>query len=426
MTKIILFALISLVSVALGACGSRSAVPSPGRITPDLFQKNLYRGWQSTPIKDINGQDAQVIGLTVDTVNHKMWVASNVFNHAAGGSLTKVAMGLKLTTYPLAITPWAITMGPDQNLWIAGTDVNFNVVVARVTQSGAETDFPVPQIADPIIEQIITGPDGALWFTEFESKNCSGGIGRIDTSGNYTFYPGGCITSIVSGPDGNIWFGDTQNVYAMDMQGAILGTYPVGSVWGKGMAVGADGNIYAIATTPDQNRYLFRITTAGVVTQVMGSSAPSVTLANGPDGRLWMFDIPGRDPHLVSFDPIKQTWGPQIFAKPYTGTQIVSGPDGNLWIAPGGNHVNVYALLAITATPNMLTIKVGQKAKVNVTETNYTGQWTAVAHDKSIIGVDPVAKNGVFTVTGLAVGSSYFGISDSMFNSVAVNVTVTM
>ncbi len=423
MTRIILFALISLVSVALGACGSRSAVPSPGRITPDLFQKNLYRGWQSTPIKDINGQDAQVIGLTVDTVNHKMWVASNVFN-AAGGSLTKVAMGLKLTTYPLAITPWAITMGPDQNLWIAGTDVNFNVVVARVAQSGAETDFPVPRIADPIIEQIITGPDGALWFTEFESKNCSGGIGRIDTSGNYTFYPGGCVTSIVSGPDGNIWFGDTQDVYAMDTQGAILGTYPVGNVWGKGMAVGSDGAIYAIAIAPDQNTYLFKVTTGGTVTQVVGGGAPSITLANGPDGGLWMYDTGGRDPHLESFDPIKQLWGPRI-KTPYVGDQLSPGPDGNVWLAPGNNHVDTYVIRAITVNPNALTIRVGQQAQVAVSESNYSGQWTALAHDKSIIGVDPVSKNGVFTVTGLAVGSTYFGISDSMYNSVAVYVTVT-
>jgi hypothetical protein len=414
----------SLIFVTVCACDSHSAVPAPGRIAPDMFQRNLYKGWQSTPIKDINGQDAQVIGLAADQVSHKMWAASNTL-YGVGGSLTKIAMDLKLTTYPIAITPWAITMGPDQNLWIAGTDASSNAVVARVTQTGVETDFPVPQDANPIIEQIIVGPDYALWFTEFEDKICSGGIGRIDTSGNYSFYPGGCPTSIVSGPDGNIWFGDIQNVYAMNTQGAILGTYPVGNIWAKGMAVGSDGDIYAIAETPDRNRYLFKITTGGIVAQVEGSLSPAITLANGPDGMLWMFDQPGRDLHLVSFDPIIQSWGPQIFAKPYAQGQISSGPDGNLWSAPGYNVFAVYVLQAITATPSVLTIKVGQRSEVDVTESNYTGKWTAVAHDKNIISVNPVSRNGSFNVTGRAEGSTYFSITDSMFNAIMVKVTVT-
>jgi len=417
-------ALVAIFTGATAACSSHTIAPNPGvnKISPDVFQKNLVGGWQRTVLKDINGQTPYGYGLTADQSGHKMWVVARASaDQLTGGSLTKIAMDLKLTTYPLTVTPSAVAMGPDQNLWVAGVDTNSNLIVARVTQSGSETDFSVPQFVAPfiLIEQIIVGPDGLLWFTACYPVGNSGGIGRIDTTGASTFYPGNCATSIASGPDGNIWFGDTASVYTMNTQGALLATYPIGDVEGRGMTVGADGAIYVLAS----NVGLSKVTTNGIVTQIAGSVSSPIT--NGPEGKLWMRSG-GHEVHFISYDPIAQTWGPRFKGPGVSNySQLNPGPDGNLWYVLGGKTVNTFVLQLMSATPNALTIAVGQQSQVNMTEANYSGQWTALAHDKSIIGVDPVSKNGTFTVTGLAVGSTYFGISDTMYNSVVVNVTVT-
>jgi len=53
---------------------------------------------------------------------------------------------------------------------------------------------------------ITTGPDGNLWFTEYEGDN----IGRITPNGTITEFPiptaGSQPFGITTGPDGNLWF----------------------------------------------------------------------------------------------------------------------------------------------------------------------------------------------------------------------------
>src|SRR5207237_1184647 len=75
--------------------------------------------------------------------------------------------------------------------------------IGRITTAGVLTEFPVPGGGAP--EAIATGPDGALWFTEFSTNQ----IGRITTAGAITEFtvPGaGGLYGIVSGPDGALWF----------------------------------------------------------------------------------------------------------------------------------------------------------------------------------------------------------------------------
>jgi streptogramin lyase len=411
---------LAVVLLAIG-CSSHSSVPGPTNISPDVFQKNLVGGWQRTVLKDINGQTPYGYGLTADQSGHKMWVVARASaDQLTGGSLTKIAMDLKLTTYPLTVTPSAVAMGPDQNLWVAGVDTNSNLIVARVTQSGSETDFSVPQFVAPfiLIEQIIVGPDGLLWFTACYPVGNSGGIGRIDTTGASTFYPGNCATSIASGPDGNIWFGDTASVYTMNTQGALLATYPIGDVEGRGMTVGADGAIYVLTS----NVGLSKVTTNGIVTQIAGSVSSPIT--NGPDGKLWMGSS-GHEAHFISYDPIAQTWGPRFKGQQGSNyKQLASGPDGNLWYAPGGKSVETYVLQLMSATPNALTIAVGQQSQVNMTEANYSGQWTAVAKNPAIVSVTPNSQNGMLSVTGVAPGTTVVTVYDTIYNSAQVKVTV--
>jgi len=59
---------------------------------------------------------------------------------------------------------------------------------------------------------IVSGPDGALWFTNLPK----GKLGRITTQGTITEFPlpnsaGSGPTGITSGPDGALWFTDPDN-----------------------------------------------------------------------------------------------------------------------------------------------------------------------------------------------------------------------
>src|SRR5438270_580178 len=57
---------------------------------------------------------------------------------------------------------------------------------------------------------IVTGPDGALWFTEFNRSR----IGRVTTAGVITeFFAGmtGTGEGIAAGPDGALWFAEDQD-----------------------------------------------------------------------------------------------------------------------------------------------------------------------------------------------------------------------
>src|SRR5271157_6097293 len=49
------------------------------------------------------------------------------------------------------------------------------------------TAFPLPTTAPPPAN-ITEGPDGNLWFTEPGSSGSPGQIGKVTTSGTFTFY----------------------------------------------------------------------------------------------------------------------------------------------------------------------------------------------------------------------------------------------
>ncbi len=74
------------------------------------------------------------------------------------------------------------------------------------------TEFPVPSPSSYLLGDITAGPDGNLWFTEFESASGTGQIGRITPGGQVTLFPlpmsGSKPGGITAGPDGNLWFTD--------------------------------------------------------------------------------------------------------------------------------------------------------------------------------------------------------------------------
>jgi len=79
--------------------------------------------------------------------------------------------------------------------------------IGRITPSGTITEFAIPSGGKPYA--ITAGPDGNLWFTEPGAFNA---IGRSTPSGGISEYPiptpNTDVAGITTGPDGNIWFAE--------------------------------------------------------------------------------------------------------------------------------------------------------------------------------------------------------------------------
>ena len=205
--------------------------------------------------------------------------------------------------------------------------------------TGAITEHPIPtDVSQPV--SIVTGPDGALWFTEFGGNN----VGRVTTEGIFSEYAIPTATSrpdeIAAGPDGNLWFTETiaNKIARITPLGNIteFGGLASGSA-PTGVTAGPDGNVWftqrfvigRTATAPTGK--IGRVTPDGAITEYSaGISGHPVTIAAGPDGNLWFTESPGN--RVGRIDPtsgvVTEFMVPTFQSAPW---EITAGPDGELW-----------------------------------------------------------------------------------------------
>jgi hypothetical protein len=100
--------------------------------------------------------------------------------------------------------PWVLTVGPDDNLWIAE---HSSGKILKFTMADRTFNAFQAAPADTTIEGIALGADNALWFTERSANK----IGRMTTSGSvveYAVAADSYVLAIVAGPDGKLWFSE--------------------------------------------------------------------------------------------------------------------------------------------------------------------------------------------------------------------------
>jgi virginiamycin B lyase len=414
--------LLAVAILAIGCSSHSGAVPAPTKVSPQIFQQNPSpkSGWIVTALPNVQGQSAFPFGIAADATHH-IWVADAV--DGIHGALREIAMDQHVNTFPLSISIINVAVGPDHNLWVPSIGNPNPGIVARVTPTGTETDFTVAS-PNTAFGNIITGPDGALWYAVCSSDRSSGGVGTITTSGSAKFYPGECEFTVASGSDGNIWFGNGATISNMTTQGVLIGQHSIGDDSMSIMVTGSDHALYFCADKTGFISELIRVAMDGTVTHVGGDPRDDtlVSLTNGPDGDLWISTDSGK--HLITFDPATQSYGSTIINSPAFGN-LVLGQDGNFWLADH-NHSAVYTYVrsAITLAPRPVTVSVGHTVDLNVSETNYAAQWTAISSKPSIVGVTPNSNLGKFVVTGVSPGTTRITVYDSMFNSANVKVTV--
>lgn len=218
-----------------------------------------------------------------------------------------------------------ITTGPDGALWFTEY---FTSQIGRITTSGAITEYPLPPGFTPNF--ITAGPDGALWFTGLQSNQ----IGRITTGGAVTAYSlpfdGGQPDGIAAGPDGALWFAEVgPNLIGRVTTTGEMSSYPVptqNSAPGF-IAAGSDGALWF--TEQDASK-IGRITTSGSITEypLQPANSDPGGITAGPDGALW-FVVDGGIGRITTDGVITEYPNPNPNSG--DGFGITNGSDGHLW-----------------------------------------------------------------------------------------------
>ena len=197
-----------------------------------------------------------------------------------------------ITAYAVCCSPNDLTTGPDGNLWFT----EFGKV-GRITTAGVVTEFPIVTSNNAALG-ITRGPDGNLWFTENPGDNLHGKIGMITTSGVVTEF---AIPTNYSEPfgiatrsDDNLWFAEAgaSQIGKITPAGSIS-EYPVPHVGSSPHAIirGPDGNIWF---TDFHALSIGRVVPTGIVTMFDYATGPIGTaITSGPDGALWFAGYTG-------------------------------------------------------------------------------------------------------------------------------------
>lgn len=187
---------------------------------------------------------------------------------------------------------------------------------------------------------IITGPDGNIWFTDD-----AGRIEKMTPAGVATNDFGGLAKGITVGPDGNIWYTPiytTENwVRRMNTSGTLLNEYrvPTSDSNPYGITAGPDGNIWFVER---YGKKVAKVTPDGVFTEYpIPSGGTPFAITSGPDGNLWFSEVGG------GFGIGKITTS-GVFTEYRVGAtmgsmdSIIAGPDGNLWYTSTNNGFDNY------------------------------------------------------------------------------------
>ena len=238
----------------------------------------------------------------------------------------------RLRTFPTPTGgsgPENIVTGPDGALWFTERNA---ARIGRITTSGRITEFPLP---DPgsLPRGIARGPDGALWVTLFGSAQ----VARVTTSGQVTLFtqgltPGAQQLGMALGPDRALWFTEPRadRVVRLTPAGTVRGFGVSNESGPEAIARSRDGSMYF---TEDDGDRVGRVTPAREVEEwpVSAGSNPS-GIAEGPDGAMWFAEHEGSRLGRVTSGGVVSEYGLPESSFPFN---LVTGPDRRIWVTLG-------------------------------------------------------------------------------------------
>ncbi|HTD09344.1 MAG TPA: SMP-30/gluconolactonase/LRE family protein [Solirubrobacteraceae bacterium] len=249
------------------------------------------------------------------------------------GSIDRITTSGGVSTYAGmsgATSPHGITVGGDGNLWF--TDYGLGKIGRMSTGGSLLASYPVEANAKDA--GIAAGPDGNLWYTSYATSK----INRITTAGAYIAYSlptGSEPVDIATGPDGNLWFTDerTSKIGKITISGVVTEyALPAGSK-PIGIAAGPDGNLWF---TEFATNKIGKITTSGVVTEyALASGAGPEGIVAGPEGQIWFTEYTASKLGSITTSGTVSSYALPSGSGP---KGIAVGPDGYLWIAENGSN----------------------------------------------------------------------------------------
>jgi virginiamycin B lyase len=136
-------------------------------------------------------------------------------------------------------------LGSDNNVWFGDENANF---IAKIDAAGNIAEIPLPPNTLPFA--LTSGPDGNIWFST------NSGVGKLAPSSStptlYTLNVTGRPTGITSGPNNQIWFSESfgHRVGHIATDGSAFQEIPLpvpSASFGPGeVAMGSDGNIWTV------------------------------------------------------------------------------------------------------------------------------------------------------------------------------------
>jgi hypothetical protein len=211
--------------------------------------------------------------------------------------------------------PRWMTLGPDGDVWYTAGVVGLKKLgeeyessaIGRITPAGGATEFTAGLSPKPLLQQIVTGPDGDLWFVNDGSPYA---LGRITPTGEIKEFtiekkPWLKPSGIAAGVDGNVYFGASGENEGEETESVIAEITPSGETklaarLGDSevteLATGAEGSVWFTGkpTEPGQPYVIGRLTSAGHLEEVetsLGTTTEARLITPGPDGNMWFITI---------------------------------------------------------------------------------------------------------------------------------------
>jgi virginiamycin B lyase len=308
--------------------------------------------------------------------------------------------------------------GPDGALWFTATYFENNGVIGRITTSGNITQYSIPATGCtfglagcPNLLGITVGFDNALWFAENQANK----IGRVSTSGSWSDYllPSSNFNGtwidgpsmITLGPDGACWFLErtANKIGRIDTSGRILEySLPAKAAQGEGIAAGPDGALWFTETATDK---IGRIDTSGNVSEYSIPSASRFTayprgIVTGPDGALWFTEGMGNNIGRITASGTVTEY--PIPSGNAGAGDITVGADGALWFTEGGLYINGVASNRIGRITTSGTI-----TEYDIPNSGYTASSITKGSDGALWFIEspPNLVSSTDQIWRLAVGS---------------------
>jgi len=269
--------------------------------------------------------------------------------------------------------PNNIITGSDGALWFSESVAD---KIGRISTAGDITEYSIPIVGRPY--GMAEGSDGALWFIEYESATGSTYLMRLSTSGAFSqlllsssILAG--FTNLASGSDGALWIPETYSYggmceqkfnYMLQVSTAMVreNTYTLqpgcsGTI-PQNIITGPDGALWFTEVNSVNNDNSFnigRLTTSGVLTQYTYTGSLGMGITSGPDGALWFTDGSGSVHRMDTAGNV--TDFPLSSGANPNPVGITVGPDGNIWFTEAtANRIGMINLHPRPAAPASLTL----------------------------------------------------------------------